>query len=219
MTRPTTIKAITEIPAKTARPIGRTESFWPGSTNAAVLVDAESAADVAEVAADDDAEGFGLPPAAFAGTADDPAADAVADDAAAELETEAAGLAVETADAATEEGPLATTPDSVAVEEALLALGVADAEADAEIEAADTVGTAVTVETPLTTTPDSLATEVVGEADTVDEPEGGTVIAPVGWEADEADESVGAALDVAASVAEDAEAEAESDAVGVGAAL
>jgi len=31
VTRPTTIRAITEIPAKTPRPIGRTESFFPGT--------------------------------------------------------------------------------------------------------------------------------------------------------------------------------------------
>jgi len=31
VTRPTTIRAITEIPANTPRPIGSTESCWPGS--------------------------------------------------------------------------------------------------------------------------------------------------------------------------------------------
>jgi len=30
VTRPTTISAITEIPAKTPKPIGNTWSFWPG---------------------------------------------------------------------------------------------------------------------------------------------------------------------------------------------
>lgn len=50
MTRPTTIRAITEIPANTPKPIGRTESFVPGSWNdAAGLDDAVSAADEAEV--------------------------------------------------------------------------------------------------------------------------------------------------------------------------
>lgn len=44
VTNPTTIRAITEIPAKTPRPIGRTESFFPGSVNAAVEVEACSAA-------------------------------------------------------------------------------------------------------------------------------------------------------------------------------
>ena len=65
-----------------------------------MLVDVESAADVPEGAADD-SEGLGLPPAAFAGTADDPEADAIADDAVAE----AAALTVGTAVAATEEAP------------------------------------------------------------------------------------------------------------------
>lgn len=70
MTNPTTISAITDIPAKTPKPIGRTESFLPGRVNAACEVElaaaalaeeaaaaedeAESAAEVAE-AADEDA--------------------------------------------------------------------------------------------------------------------------------------------------------------------
>jgi len=59
---------------------------------------------------------------------------------------------------------------------------VADAEADAdtEAEAADTVGIAVTEETPLTATPDSLAAVVEAEADTADELEGDAVMTPVG---------------------------------------
>jgi len=35
VTRPTTIRAITEMPANTPRPIGSTDSFFPGSVNAA----------------------------------------------------------------------------------------------------------------------------------------------------------------------------------------
>lgn len=35
VTRPTTMSAITEIPAKTPSPIGSTESFVPGRVNAA----------------------------------------------------------------------------------------------------------------------------------------------------------------------------------------
>jgi len=35
VTRPTTIRAITETPANTPKPIGRTDSFFPGSVNAA----------------------------------------------------------------------------------------------------------------------------------------------------------------------------------------
>ena len=50
MTRPTTMRAITEIPANTPRPMGSTESWVPGSWNlAAALEDAESAAEVAVV--------------------------------------------------------------------------------------------------------------------------------------------------------------------------
>lgn len=49
MTNPTTINAITEIPAKTPNPIGRTESFFPGSWNAAVDEGVESAAEVPEL--------------------------------------------------------------------------------------------------------------------------------------------------------------------------
>lgn len=35
VTNPTTIKAMTDIPAKTPRPMGRTDNFCPGSSNAA----------------------------------------------------------------------------------------------------------------------------------------------------------------------------------------
>lgn len=41
VTNPTTIKAMTEIPAKTPRPIGRTDNFFPGSSNAPVDAAAE----------------------------------------------------------------------------------------------------------------------------------------------------------------------------------
>jgi hypothetical protein len=45
VTKPTTINAITEIPAKTPRPIGSTDNFLPGRVNAAAAdVDAEAAA-------------------------------------------------------------------------------------------------------------------------------------------------------------------------------
>lgn len=49
MTRPTTIKAMTDTPAKTPRPIGNTLSLVPGSWK---LVEEESAA--AEVPVDDE---------------------------------------------------------------------------------------------------------------------------------------------------------------------
>lgn len=171
------MSAITEIPAKTARPMGRTESCLPGSVNAGELDDAESAAEVPEGAAEESEEvegegvGFGLPPAALAGTADGPSE---VDDAAAV----GAALTVGAADAGMLETPLTTTPGSVAAEEALLgtawdALGLAGAEAGEE-EAGDTVGMAVTVDTPLTTTPDSLTGATEDEAD------GDTVMAPVG---------------------------------------
>jgi len=38
VTNPTTINAITDMPAKTPSPMGRTESFFPGRANAAVGV-------------------------------------------------------------------------------------------------------------------------------------------------------------------------------------
>ena len=41
------MRAMTEIPANTPRPIGRTESLVPGSWNLAVLLSAVSAAEVA----------------------------------------------------------------------------------------------------------------------------------------------------------------------------
>jgi len=87
VTNPTTIKAMTDIPAKTPRPMGRTDSFCPGSSNAAaddaccptieVLSELEavmmtSGADVpesegpvvvirVEVPVDDDVVGVGVP--------------------------------------------------------------------------------------------------------------------------------------------------------------
>ena len=45
------MRAMTEIPANTPRPIGRTESLVPGSWNLAAVVSAVSAAEVALVAA------------------------------------------------------------------------------------------------------------------------------------------------------------------------
>lgn len=45
VTKPTTISAITEIPAKTPRPIGSTDNFFPGRVKGvAADVDAEAAA-------------------------------------------------------------------------------------------------------------------------------------------------------------------------------
>lgn len=52
VTSPTTINAITEIPAKTPSPIGRTDSFFPGIWNDASLEEAAEDADVVESAAD-----------------------------------------------------------------------------------------------------------------------------------------------------------------------
>jgi hypothetical protein len=60
VTRPTTIRAITEIPAKTPRPIGRTESFFPGTAKADEEVCwAEADAPVPE--GEEDAEALLLP--------------------------------------------------------------------------------------------------------------------------------------------------------------
>lgn len=61
MTKPTTIRAITDIPAKTPRPIGRTESFFPGSWNASVDCDACSAAAADAPDADAEASGAAVP--------------------------------------------------------------------------------------------------------------------------------------------------------------
>lgn len=46
VTNPTTIKAITDMPAKTPRPMGRTESVLPGNWNAADAEAVESGAEV-----------------------------------------------------------------------------------------------------------------------------------------------------------------------------
>jgi len=52
VTKPTTINAITDIPAKIPRPIGSTEIFFPGIWKAAEVVDAEAEALSATVTAD-----------------------------------------------------------------------------------------------------------------------------------------------------------------------
>jgi len=52
VTKPTTINAITDIPAKIPRPIGSTEIFFPGIWKAASVVDAEAEALSATVTAD-----------------------------------------------------------------------------------------------------------------------------------------------------------------------
>jgi len=44
VTRPTTINAITDIPAKTPNPMGSTASVFPGTANAAVAVPDDAAA-------------------------------------------------------------------------------------------------------------------------------------------------------------------------------
>lgn len=52
VTRPTTIKAITEIPAKTPRPMGSTDSFFPGKVKDSFVAEACSAAAADAEAAD-----------------------------------------------------------------------------------------------------------------------------------------------------------------------
>jgi len=52
VTKPTTINAITDIPAKIPRPIGSTEIFFPGIWKAAEVADAEAEALSATVTAD-----------------------------------------------------------------------------------------------------------------------------------------------------------------------
>lgn len=49
VTKPTTMRAITDIPANTPRPIGNTDNLVPGNWKAAALVEVvESAAEVPE---------------------------------------------------------------------------------------------------------------------------------------------------------------------------
>jgi hypothetical protein len=49
------MSAMTEIPAKMPRPMGRTDSFLPGRVNAACAVDEAAAADAEEAEADAEA--------------------------------------------------------------------------------------------------------------------------------------------------------------------
>jgi hypothetical protein len=71
VTKPTTIRAITEIPAKIPRPIGSTEIFFPGIWKAAACVaeevddEALSAPDAGDVPLVDVAGGVGVEVAAL----------------------------------------------------------------------------------------------------------------------------------------------------------
>lgn len=81
VTRPTTIRAITETPANTPRPIGRTDNFFPGSVKAAWedALAAAAEADEAAAAAEDDAESGAAVPVAVV-EADKPLDVTVAED-------------------------------------------------------------------------------------------------------------------------------------------
>lgn len=128
VTKPTTIKAITEIPANTARPMGKTESCFPGIWNAgaAELELAVSACVVPvgslDVVVPDPSLGF--PPEFAPGVGDEPAEEAVSVESAAavadgELEDEAEPDGEEAA----EEAAPDAAPDEVAAaaDDALLA--------------------------------------------------------------------------------------------------
>ena len=67
MTKPTTIRAMTDIPANTPNPIGNTWSFLPGKTNGVALVLAAFSA----AAETDDGVVAALPPKAPIAPADD----------------------------------------------------------------------------------------------------------------------------------------------------
>jgi hypothetical protein len=75
VTKPTTINAITDMPAKIPRPIGSTEIFFPGSSKAdAAVEDGEEEALSATVTADVPlllAEGTGAIAAVIDGAVDD----------------------------------------------------------------------------------------------------------------------------------------------------
>jgi len=81
VTKPTTIRAITEIPANTPRPMGKTESFLPGMAKAAVDADSLAAAAVPEAAPVEVADTMvtEIPPTAAAGVPPEAAAEAVDD--------------------------------------------------------------------------------------------------------------------------------------------
>jgi len=128
VTRPTTMRAITEIPANTPRPMGRTESFFPGIVNPAWE---EALAAAAETDEDAAAAAASSPPdvAAFATEVDERLLEVVA-------------VGVGTGDGRTVEAPLTdTAPFTLAVE---LAVEL--------VEVTELVDDAGTVEAPLTDT-------------------------------------------------------------------
>jgi len=144
VTSPTTINAITEIPAKTPRPIGSTDSFLPGRVKAAVaVVDAEADTFAAAAVPEGAASAAAVP----AETLETPSSDiapcaAGAPEAAGEPE---AAEDVATAPAGMVETPLSEIAPPSAADVCTLAKEV-DA-ADAAIEA-PAIEDASTVETP-----------------------------------------------------------------------
>ena len=76
---------MTEMPAKTAKPIGRTDNDVPGSLNGGALDAAESAAEVPEADVEDEVDDgwpcvLGLPPAPLAGVTVEASVDEVAEE-------------------------------------------------------------------------------------------------------------------------------------------
>jgi len=158
VTKPTTIKAITEIPANTPRPIGKTCSFLPGKTNgAAEELAAFSAAAVAVVESEE--VGDGSDPSAEIATAPVDVTEVLS---AAELavtagEVLAEGVAEAAAERVTEVVPTTETPGLPVATAATGADGIAEATA-ADVELAPTTK----VEEAVTAT-EAAAVDTVGD--------------------------------------------------------
>jgi len=145
---------MTEIPAKTPRPIGRTDSFFPGKTNAAAAVaDSWAAAADPEAAA---AEGVGVPPVSASAVVVVGASVVAVTDGAGELVVVPVTLGVDVSvePEADVLGDPATTTE---------ALPVAVTEAEEEVAVCDTG----TDEIPLTTIGGLCVTVAVGVAESV----------------------------------------------------
>ena len=124
VTKPTTIKAITEIPANTARPMGKTESCFPGIWNAGAgeleLAVSACVVPVGSLDVDVPDPSLGFPPEFAPGVGDDPEAEEeLAESAAAEaVESEPEADEAEDAEDADEEAAEAAADDAAADEDA-----------------------------------------------------------------------------------------------------
>lgn len=122
VTKPTTIKAITEIPANTARPMGKTESCFPGIWNAGAgeleLAVSACVVPVGSLDVDVPDPSLGFPPEFAPGVGDEPEAEEEPAESAAAEAVESEAELDEAAEDADEDAAEAAADDAAADEDA-----------------------------------------------------------------------------------------------------